>query len=171
MGQCQSSCNWPNIIQMNWPGWHICLSLVRSHIKSGKERVTFLPSHKAHEQNSANRVNFECTYCECVSMHWRECVYGWQCQPWRWHTAEQIVQIPPHTSLGTAPIRCHWFADLLARCPSLSFCRPATWNSRCFRPTVDLPLLRPGLQTLDFPKGTHQVPAWEKRGELRLPSV
>ncbi len=60
------------------------------------------------------------THLLCVFMHWRECVCGWQCQLWRWHTVEQIVQIPPRTTLGTAPIHCHWFADLLARCPFLS---------------------------------------------------
>lgn len=60
------------------------------------------------------------THLLCVFMHWRECVCGWQCQLWRRHTVEQIVQIPPRTTLGTAPIHCHWFADLLARCPFLS---------------------------------------------------
>ncbi len=66
------------------------------------------------------RVVWIRTHLLCVFMHWRECVCGWQCQLWRRQTVEQIVQIPPRTTLGTAPIRCHWFADLLARCPSLS---------------------------------------------------
>lgn len=77
-------------------------------------------SHHIKPMSKTQQIVWIWVHLLRVFMHWRECVYGWRCQPWRRHTVEQIVQIPPHTTLGTAPIRCHWFADLLARCPSLS---------------------------------------------------
>ena len=115
--------------------------------------------------------------CVCLCVHvclWR----GTDASLTRWHSVEQIAEIPPIPFRAERPLAA---IDLLTLWPAFPpqpsplppclLCRPTTWNSRCFRPTVDLPLLWPGLQAFDIAQGAHQVPPWEERRELCLPPV
>lgn len=101
---------------------------------------------------------------QALRFHWTRAGLVLLAAVWKHHPCRAAdCNDSSHTSLGSKPISCHCLADLLAcLSPPVPGRRPATWNSRCLRPTADLPLLRPGLQAPDVPQGAHQVPPREE---------